>query len=270
MSGISLARIYVYPIKSAAGVALDRAALDGLGLRHDRRWMLVDDAGEFLSQRRLPRMALISVSFSGASLLVEAPSMSALTLPLEPGPDDPRQRTPVRVFDDLVPAASAGEEPDRWFSGFLGVGCRLVYMPDDVVRPVDPDYARDGDRVGFADGFPLLMFSEASLADLNSRLPEPVPENRFRPNLVVSGCGAFAEDGWRWVRVGEVGFRVAKPCARCTITTVDQRIGVRGKEPLRTLASYRKVGDKVMFGQNLAHDGPGELRVGDAVEVEGS
>ena len=193
--------------------------------------------------------------------------MPEMELPLEPAPPELGHRLPVRIFDDLSLGATLGAEPDRWFGDFLGVRCRLVYMPDDVIRPVDPRYARSGDRVGFTDGFPLLLFSEASLADLNSRLPEPVTEDRFRPNLVASGCAAFAEDGWSGLRIGAVELRVSKPCSRCAITTVDQNTGERGSEPLRTLARYRKAKDKVMFGQNLAHDTPGELAVGDRIEI---
>lgn len=150
----------------------------------------------------------------------------------------------MRVFDDVTEGAAAGAEADRWFGEFLGLGCRLVYISDDVVRSVDTRYAQEDDRVGFADGFPLLPFSEASLADLNSRLPEPVAEDRFRPNLVVSGCEAFAEDGWRRLRIEEVDLRVAKPCSRCTITTVDQASGEKSKEPLRALAGYRQTGER--------------------------
>ncbi len=260
-----LARIYVHPIKSARGISLQRAELDALGLRHDRRWMLVDENGTFLSQRALPEMALISLSFSGDTLLVSAPGMPVLSLPLHP--PNTGERLPVSIFGDELRAAPAGDETDRWFASFLGVYCRLVYMPEEAVRPVDPRYAASMDRVGFADGFPLLMFSEASLEDLNSRLPGPVSERRFRPNLLISGCGPFAEDGWKRLRIGDVSLRVAKPCARCTIPTVDLRTAIKGKEPLRTLNEYRKVGSEVMFGQNLAHDVLGELHVGDVVQA---
>lgn len=261
-----LARIYVHPIKSARGISLQRAELDDLGLCHDRRWMLVDAEGTFLSQRALPEMALISPSFSGETLRVSAPRMPDLSLPLHP--PEMGERTVVSIFGDELLAAPAGEEADRWFASFLGVECRLVYMPGDAVRPVDPRYAADTDRVAFADGFPLLMFSEASLEDLNSRLQEPVSERRFRPNLLISGCDPFAEDGWQRLRIADVSLRVAKPCARCAIPTVDLKTAVKGKEPLRTLNEYRKSGSQAMFGQNLAHDGAGELRVGDVVEVE--
>lgn len=260
-----LARIYVHPIKSARGISLERAELDALGLRHDRRWMLVDSEGTFLSQRALPKMALISPSLSNDALYVSAPGMSDLSLPLHP--PETAERLPVSIFGDELLAAPAGDEADSWFASFLGVECRLVYMPGDAVRPVDPRYAASTDRVAFADGFPLLMFSEASLEDLNSRLPEPISERRFRPNILISGCEPFAEDGWKRLRIADVSLRVAKPCARCTIPAVDPATAEKSKEPLRTLNDYRKVGSEVMFGQNLAHDGAGELRVGDAVEI---
>lgn len=262
-----LARIYVHPIKSAKGISLQRAELDSLGLRQDRRWMLVNAEGTFLSQRSLPEMTLISTAFSGDELEVNAPGMFTLSLPLEP--PDTGKRLPVNIFGDELRAAPAGEEADSWFTEFLGVACSLVYMPENAVRHVDPRYAAAQEKVAFADGFPLLMFSEASLDDLNSRLPEAVSERRFRPNLVISGCNAFAEDGWDRMSIGGMSLRVAKPCSRCTIPTVDPDTAVRGKEPLRTLNEYRKAGSKVMFGQNLTHDGVGELRVGDALALEG-
>lgn len=263
-SGPSLGRINVYPIKSCGGIPLDEAEVDERGLRYDRRWMLVDGDGCFLSQRELPRLALVSVNLGPDALAVEAPGMPPLEVPLRPVRAG---RVPVSVWGDVVGGQPVGGEADRWFEEFLGTRCSLVYMPDESVRPVDPDYGEAGDVVGFADGFPFLAISEASLDALNARLERPVPMNRFRPNLVIRGCGPFAEDGWRRVRVGSVTFRVVKPCARCVITTVDQETAAAGKEPLRTLARFRKVGSNVLFGQNLIHDSRGTLSVGDPVEV---
>jgi len=256
--------LYVYPIKSCGGIALESAALSATGLRHDRRWMLVDETGGSLSQRKLPRMALISVRFGPEHLVVGAPGMPDLEIPLQPEISD---HLDVCVWGDMVRGTPVGEEADRWFGEFLGVPCRLVHKPDDEVRLVDSAYAADGDQVGFADGFAFLLISEASLDDLNGRLEEPVPVDRFRPNLVVRGCEPYAEDGWSRVRIGGVPFRAAEPCARCAITTTDQRTGARGKEPLRTLATYRKSGGEVFFGRNLIHESLGTVRVGDPVEV---
>ncbi len=263
-SGIYLSQLHVYPIKSAGGIPLEASEVDGRGLRHDRRWMLVDEAGSFMSQRRFPRMALIRIRIEPDHLVVDAPEMSSLEVPLRP-PD--RKLRLAQVWGDLVEVSAVGDDADRWFGEFLGVRCKLVYLPDESIRPVDPAYGKTGDRVGLADGFPFLLVSEASLADLNARLERPVPMNRFRPNLVVGGCEPFAEDGWRLVRIGRITLRVVKPCARCTITTVDQGTAATGKEPLRTLARFRRVGTKVLFGQNLIHDDTGTLHTGDPVEV---
>jgi hypothetical protein len=140
-------------------------------------------------------------------------------------------------------------------------------MPESTFRPVNSHYATDNEQVSFTDGFPFLLISEASLQDLNKRLDEPVPMNRFRPNLVVSGCEAFAEDSWRQIRIGSISFNVVKPCERCVITTVDQALGIRGKEPLQTLSQYRRQNGKILFGQNLIHTSLGALQVGDSVEI---
>lgn len=264
-SGTSLVGLRVYPIKSAGGVSLDAAEVEEQGFRHDRRWMVVDDAGRFVSQRTAPRLALLRVSIGPQTLAFEAPGMFSLEIPLSP---EEGRRTLVTVWGDTVEGVRVGDEADRWFGEFLGARCRLVYLPDDSVRPVDPDYGRPGDRVSLADAFPFLLASEASLEDLNGRLESPVPMNRFRPNLIVRGCEPFAEDGWRRVRIGAVEFRVVKPCARCVITTIDQETAAAGKEPLRTLARFRKFGSKVHFGQNLIPDSTGaSLRVGDTVEI---
>lgn len=190
--------------------------------------------------------------------------MPDLALPLRP---EGGRRGLVSVWGDVVEALEMGAEPDRWFGSLLGTECRLVYQPDDAVRQVDPRYAEARDQVGLADGFPFLAISSASLEHLNARLTEPVPMDRFRPNLVVGGCAPHAEDGWNRIRVGDIGFRVAKPCARCSIPLVDQATAARGKEPLRTLAGYRRFGGKILFGQNLLHDGPGTLSVGAGAEV---
>jgi uncharacterized protein len=259
-----LSGLYVYPIKSMGGIPLEAWDVDGRGLRYDRRWMLVDEDGWFISQRELPRMALIGVRIEPDRLVVVAPGMPLLELSLG---TTTGKTIPARIWDDVVEASPVGDDADRWFGEFLGVRCRLVFLPDESVRPVDPDYGETGDQVGLADGFPFLLISEASLADLNARLEQPLPMNRFRPNLVIGGCEPFAEDGWSRVRIGSITFRVVKPCSRCAITTVDQTTVVAGKEPLRTLARFRKVGNKVLFGQNLIHDGTGTLLTGDPVEI---
>jgi uncharacterized protein YcbX len=175
--------------------------------------------------------------------------------------------TSVTVWDDACSASWVGDRAAEWFSEFLGYPCTLVHMGERVVRPADPAFAPAGARVSFADGFPFLMISEESLVDLNSRLSDPLPMNRFRPNLVVAGGGPFAEDTWKCLEIAGVRLRVVKPCARCVVTTTDQATAERGKEPLRTLATYRKVAGEVMFGQNVVHENTGWLRVGNTVII---
>lgn len=259
-----LRRLFVYPVKSARGIEVDRAEVDALGLRHDRRWMAVDAEGRFLSQRTVPRMAVIETAIDGERLRLTAPDAAPLALPLEP---DGVARASVIVWEDAVDAVAAGEEADRWLSRVLGLPARLVGFPAGAVRSARRDPAGSGTRIGFADAYPFLLVSEESLAALNARLEEPLPMDRFRPNLVVGGAGAFGEDAWVRFRIGELAFDAAGPCSRCSTTTVDQATGERGEEPLRTLSTFRRSGSKVLFGMNVVHRGAGELRTGTPVEI---
>ena len=255
----------IYPIKSARGIALAESEVDGFGLRYDRRWMVVDDSGRFLSLRSHSRLALVVPSIRGDTLRVDGPGMPTLEVPLHPSQ---AVATTVAVWNDLCSATWVGETAADWFSEFLGCPCSLVHMAEDAVRPADPAFAPAGSRVSFADGFPFLLISEESLADLNQRLAEPLPMNRFRPNLVVAGGEPYDEDYWTHFEIGGITLRVVKPCGRCVVTTTDQTTGERGREPLRTLATYRKRDGEVMFGQNVVHEGQGRLRVGDPVVIQ--
>ena len=259
-----VSELHIYPIKSCRGLRLPTADVEERGFRFDRRWMVADESGLFLSQRKIPAMALIEVALGSGHLTVSAPGMDRLAIPLEPDP-----RTPVRttIWGDVVHAQPYGDETNMWFSAFLGLPCRLVRFPDHVRRNVDTRYAKQGEHTAFSDAYPFLAISEASLADLNSRLAHALPMNRFRPNIVLAGCEAFAEDTWRSFRIGAVTFRATKPCARCRITTVDQLTGIPGDEPLRTLSQYRSRGSSVIFGQNLLHSGSGSVSVGDTVHI---
>lgn len=261
---LRLTGLNVYPIKSARGIALDQSDVDDFGLRYDRRWMVVDQSGQFLSQRTQPRLALVVPTIDGEMLRVAAPGMQPLETPLEPSQT---VTTDVVVWKDSCSVTWVGETAARWFTEFLDITCSLVHMSADVVRLANPAFAPAGSRVSFTDGYPFMLLSEESVADLNSRLEEPLPMNRFRPNLVVAGGEAYAEDGWTRIEIGGFPLRVVKPCLRCVITTTDQITMARGKEPLRTLATYRKVDGEVMFGQNAVHESAGRLRVGDAVVV---
>ena len=264
MHPMTLEALYRYPVKSLAGEAFDALEVDARGFRHDRHWMVVDPAGRFLTQRERPRMALIATHVGASGeLQLRAPGMAELRLAGHSGD----ARLAVQVWGDTVDAVPSDPAADAWLSAFLDTPCRLVHLADDSVRPVDPDFAAPQDQVGFADGFPFLLISQASLDDLNARLDTALPMRRFRPNLVVAGCPPYAEDGWRLIRIGDIRFRVVKPCARCAIPTIDPDTGISGKEPLRTLARFRRRGGQVMFGQNLVHDGRGRLEVGMTVEV---
>lgn len=264
-----LSGIYIYPVKSLRGVAVPAAALDAHGLVGDRRFLVVDDTGRFLTQRALPRMALIDTELSRTELTLRHPQHGSAAVGLA---DDGPPAT-VQIWRDTVQAVDCGVEIAVWLSDFLRHPCRLVRMGADYRRPVKPSKAQSGDVVTFADAYPLLALSEASLADLNDRLvvqdEEPVPMNRFRPNVVIAGCPAFAEDTWQRVRIGAAVFRAAGPCIRCIIPTIDQDTAVRYKEPLRTLATFRRDAhdpSDVNFGQNLIHETKsGEIRVGDTV-----
>lgn len=270
-----IASLHLHPIKGTAGIPVSRWWVGPLGLELDRRWMLVGPEGGFLSQRRLPRMALLQAHLGegpgpdpdpAAAFRVEAPGSGAIHLPHRPDGGEPLE---VEIWGDRVEAIAPDPDADRWFSDVLETRCRAVFLPDDAVRPVHPGYA-SGHRVGFADGFPLLLATTASLAELNRRLQAPLPMERFRPSVVVEGAPApHAEDGWRRIRAGSVEIHLVKPCARCSVTTVDPARGISaGPEPLRTLAAYRRWEGNVFFGQNGVVAGEGTLGVGDLVTVE--
>ncbi len=260
---MQLSGITIYPVKSCAGINLDSVTLDRFGPVGDRRWLVVDERGRFLSQRDSARMALIRVELVQGAIRLSLGSTSIQAA--IPGTDAPELR--VSVWADSVRALLAESRAGEWLSEQLGRPCRLVYMPDTCQRLVDGVYARDGETVSFADGFPLLIISQASLDDLNSRLDKPVPMDRFRPNLVVSGCDRFAEDGWRRIRIGDVELDIAKPCSRCVIPSIDQATAQRDGQINRVLASFRRVNGQVIFGQNLLYQRGGTLSLGDSVEV---
>ncbi len=252
--------LYVYPIKACRGIRVSEWPVVERGFDADRRWMIVDATGNFVTQREITALSQVATALDHESLTISAPGFSSLTLPRT----HHAERRTVRVWEDEV-LACAHPEGSSWFSEFLGARHELVYMSDAEHRPVNPARARAGDIVSFADGYPFLLISEASLADLNGRLEQPITMERFRPNIVVTGTEPYAEDHFARVWLGALSFRGVKRCDRCSVTTVDPLTGERGKEPLRTLATYRLDDQKVWFGMNLIHDGTGVLRVGDAV-----
>lgn len=278
-SPVHLSALHLYPVKSCRGLTVATAGLDDHGFVGDRRFLVVSaDDGKFLTQRTHPRMALIETALTADALILSTPGHGSVTVgrPLRPTDGDKSRPTRhVTIWKSTVTADDCGDEPAEWLSDFLGLPLRLVRMGGAYQRPVLKAAAQAGDVVSFADAVPFLVLSEASLADLNDRLQEtgtePLPMNRFRPNLVVSGCAPHAEDGWARFRIGEVVFRNAGPCARCPIPTTDQLTAVRGQEPLKTLATYRRDQHdpaKVNFGANLIHETKrGTLQVGAKVEL---
>lgn len=272
-SAAAVSALHVYPVKSLHGVSPVEAVVEPWGLAGDRRWMLVDiRTQKAVTQREEPRLALLAAEpVGGGGVRVHAPGREPLDVTVPP----PGPLETVGMFADKFEVLPVGGAADQWFGDFLAAPVRLVHMDDPAVRrPVDPRFALPGDRVGFADGFPLLAATTASLRALNELIAAgdrpaegPLPMNRFRPNVVIDGTAPWAEDGWRRVRIGEVLFRVAKPCGRCVITTTDQATSLRGKEPLRSLARHRKFGSSLVFGQNLIPERSGTLRVGDPLIV---
>ncbi|MGR9085819.1 MAG: MOSC domain-containing protein [Gammaproteobacteria bacterium] len=262
----TLNRILIYPVKSLAGIDVSRWPVGSGGFLYDRKWMVVDSDGQFLSQRKLAKMALINTALTDTALVLSAPAMKNLALPLTPR-EEAADLIPCTIWKDQSRAIPVSAEADRWLSHFLQQDCRLVYQPDREIRRVDPRYGLETDRVAYSDGFPFLIISENSLTSLNEDMGLELPMSRFRPNLVIAGCPAYAEDGWREIGIGSIGFRLPKPCSRCVVPTIDQGTGETGKEPLSTLNRLRKWQNKVYFGQNALHDGHGELRIGDTVKI---
>ena len=287
-----ISEINIYPIKSLKGISLDSSLVQERGLQYDRRWMLTTPEGMFFTQREFPRMATMDVWIEedGTGLGVAADRFGDVFVPMDPRTGHRQQ---VTIWQSVCEGEVHSAALNEWFSDVIGTNCQLVYMPDDSRRGLNPRFDRGNEVVSFADGYPLMVLSEASLDDLNRRIAAantngtaahlPLPMNRFRPNIVVSGCDAYAEDDWQRIRIGETEFRSTKPCERCVVTTVDQAKGeFAGKEPLKTFASYRMAKDlipdryeslgvganAVLFGQNLVAESFGStLKVGDEIQL---
>lgn len=258
---LSLASIHVYPIKSLGGFSVHQARLTDRGPQHDRRWMLVDATGRFITQREVPAMACLHCSpIVDGFRVTDVRDGDAIDLPSSISAITTSR---CRVFDDEVDVIHAPTVLSAWFAGKLDTSCSLVFMPDTTQRAVDARYATG--ITSLSDGFPYLILSQASLDDLNARMERPIPMDRFRPNLVITGGQAFQEDGWREVVIGAARFALVKPCGRCVIPTTDQHTGERSKEPTRTLASYRSISNKILFGMNAMAVSGDMVHVGDLV-----
>lgn len=261
-----LSQITIYPIKSCAGIPLSTAEVKDRGFTMDRRWVLVDDDGLFISQRNTPRLGQVLVSQKDHGLQVSYPGHAYLKLELQP---TSHIRQQARIWNDQVEGMWLGSECDEWFSKVLEKSVHLIHMSKDIKRPLLKERLPQ-DRpfeVSFADGYPYLLTSQSSLDDLNARLSHPVPMDRFRSNLVVSGFPAFGEDHWKRIRIGTIEFLVVKPCARCLVTTIDQKTGVASREPLQTLATFRRQNGHVMFGMNMVALNSGYVSLNDPVTI---
>ena len=257
--------LYLYPIKSLGGISVQEAQVEERGFKYDRRWMLVDQSGEFLTQRQHPQLALLQVALGETGMVVfsKVDPSRKISFDFEMNSGKEMQ---VSVWGDVLTALQVSPDVSAWFSDFLAMNVDLVRMPESSHRKLDPRYAVQEESVSFADGMPYVMIGQASLDELNGRLADPVGMDRFRPNLVFSGGEAYAEDQFKQLQIGEVEFQVVKPCARCVMITVDQEKGTKGKEPLATLATYRSQGAKVYFGQNAVALTQGIVRVGDPIQ----
>lgn len=262
-----LSELWIYPIKSIGGFSVTEALAEPRGLQYDRRWMLVDETGRFLSQREIPEMALLGTAIEEAHLRVFWKKNPAehIRIPLQ-FPEGSLPEITTTIWDDTCLAQALSTGINDWFSTQLRQKVRLVYMPDSTHRAADPQYAPEGQHVSFADGFPFLIIGQATLDELSRQLAEPLPMNRFRPNFVFTGGAPHEEDDWSDFLIGSVAFRGVKRCARCAIPTTNQESAERGVEPLKTLATYRSFNKKILFGQNVILTGEeAVVRVGEGI-----
>ncbi len=261
MSSIVITGLRTYPIKSLGGFESDWVQVEKRGFQYDRRWLLVDENNVFLTQRSDTRMALYRTECSSNGLVVSNPNKERMVIPYVPEGD----RRMVQIWSSHCDAVQVNATVDEWFSDFLGIRCSLVFMPDDSVRPTSPSFSKPDDMVSFADGYPVMIAGESSLEDLNGRLEVPLPMNRFRPNIIVSGSAPFEEDIWKSCKTGEVELRSTKLCGRCSVTATNQETGEVGIEPLKTLASYRLRDQSINFGAYFVPDRLGQIRVGETL-----
>jgi uncharacterized protein YcbX len=261
---LKISELYIYPIKSLAGIAVREASLTATGFRHDRRWMLVDVNNRFISQREAPQLALMQVDIENEALRVmHKIKGDSIAIPFKSAGSE----VAVTIWDDTCTGEYVSKEIDKWFTAILGISCRLVYMPDTSKRLVDQRYAPGNAITSFSDAYPFLIIGQASLDDLNSRLDEALPMNRFRPNIVFTGGKPYEEDLIGHFKIGDINFYGVKLCDRCVMTTINQNSLAKTKEPLKTLAEYRQKNNKILFGQNLVHDGDGVIAVGDRLQI---
>lgn len=262
-----VSELYIYPVKSLGGFSITEAKVTATGLEYDRRWMLVDRNGVFMTQRNHHEMALLQTAITPEGLYIAHKHFPRknITIPFITYGHCTKK---VQVWNDTCDAWCYDDpRMDAWFHEMLGVDCELVYMPDNTRRMVDKDYAKNNEITSFSDGYPFLIIGQSTLDELNSKLEEPIPINRFRPNIVFTGATPFGEDSWKHFTIDTVDFFGVKTCARCAIPTINQETAVAGKEPTRTLATYRTFDKKIKFGMNLLHKGNGVIKVGQEIKA---
>lgn len=265
MKEIKLTRLYIYPVKSLGGISLTNSEVEDRGLKYDRRWMLVDEEGKFLTQRKFPEMVHFKLKLVKDGFQVfHKVTNDAVIIPFE---TQSNAKINVDIWNDEVEAIIVSETLSSWFTDKLNFNCELVFMPDDTIRKVENKPWVKDEIVSFADGYPFLIISEESLDDLSSKLGKKLKMDRFRPNFVISGSKPFEEDEWVEFKIGSLTFKGVKPCARCVVTTIDQETGEKDFLVLEELGKYRKIDNKIMFGQNLLQLSNGSLSLYDKIEV---
>ena len=277
---MKVSEINIYPVKSLGGISVNESVVEKRGFKNDRRFMLTDRNGEFFTQREFPKMATLAIKLNENGLEIFDSENKKIEVPF--GFEKSKMQK-VRVWKSICDAFVLPDKINEWLSDVLETKCRMVYMPDETEREINPMFRQNNEIVSFADGYPFMLIGENSLNDLNEKLEAKLPMNRFRPNIVISDSKAFDEDNWKKIQIGETVFCATKPCARCVITTIEQSVGkFDGKEPLKTLAEYRKAKDvfpnnyesldlsenSVLFGQNFAPENfGGKIKVGDEIKI---
>jgi len=262
---ITVSQLTIYPVKSFAGIQLEKSKVDSMGLKFDRRWMVVSPEGKFLTQRTIPKMATINTSLDNEQLTLSVAGKASHLVPIV-SPDS--EKMDVKIWKDDIKVAKVGKQTDEWVSDVLGIDCHMVYIEESVVRQCDLTFSEKGERTGFADGFPILIISEESLRDLNTRLDSPIDMRRFRPNIVIAGIDAYAEDELGQFSINSVDMKGVKLCSRCPMPMVDPDLGERtSQEPIATLSTYRKRDNKIFFGMNVIQKSQGVIAIGDELKL---
>jgi uncharacterized protein YcbX len=265
---LQISRLFIYPVKSLGGISVASALLTDRGFQYDRRWMLINAENQFMTQREYPQMALLQTNITGegVSIFHMSDIHERILVPFWVSEKD---KFMVNIWGDSCEAVFVNKEIDAWLSARLRVSCRLVFMPDDSLRKVDSRYAvQENNITSLSDGYPLMVISQSSLDDLNSRMEKPVPMNRFRPNIVLAGANPYEEDEMADFMIRGIHFYGVKLCSRCAITTINQDSLEKGKEPLKTLSTYRLKDKNVLFGQNVLYNNGGvSIKTGDRIEI---